>query len=340
MTPLSEILLSLDRRVLSRLPFFRLRHLTQAWHTSYELYLDRTGHFSRELLYGHRRHIREERVKSLHHRRVRENGVAEPRIWQICQHRRLHRGDDLAGLGANHREAENAVVITDKSLHESMCFGTCLLPHHRAYRQLRDAYFDALAFRFGFAQPHARKRRVRKHAVRNQPIARAAVFAREIVLNDPEIVGGYVGELWAPGAFPDGPHLGGARLQPLVNANVAATVQLNTGLLKPDPSGVGNAPRRDQNVAALDVLLTGGRAHDQADFLSGSAVHLEGVSRHQDLNTFITENPLDLICDVGILPVHELRPTLYDRHPATEATVGLGKFETDTTTPEHDQMFR
>src|SRR5215510_1113459 len=298
MTPLSEIrgsasLLSLDRRVLSRLPFFRLRHLTQAWHTSYELYLDRTGHFSREL-YGHRRHIREERVKSLHHRRVRENGVAKPRIWQICQHRRLHRGDDLAGLGANHREAENAVVIpTHKSLHEALSFSGCLRPQHNVRRQFRDAHGDALALRFAFSQSHVRKWRVREHAVWNQPVARAALPAGQIVLNDLKVVGGYVRELWAAGAFPDGPHLGGARLQPLVNANVAATVQLNTGLLKPDPSGVGNAPRRDQNVAALDVLLTGGRAHDQADFLSGSAVHLEGVSRHQDLNTFITENPLD-----------------------------------------------
>jgi len=33
--------------------------------------------FRRHLLYGSRRHIREERAESLRHRRVRENGVAE-----------------------------------------------------------------------------------------------------------------------------------------------------------------------------------------------------------------------------------------------------------------------
>src|SRR6266436_1302353 len=58
------------------------------------------------------------------------------------------------------------------------------------------------------------------------------------------------------------------------------------------------------------------------------------------MNTFVTENPLQLIRDVGILPVHELRPMLYDRHAATEATVSLGKLETDIATPEHDQMWR
>ena len=92
-------------------------------HRSYEDYLDSTRHFSRNLLYGPRRHIREERAESLRHRRVRENGVAEPRVWQVCQHRRLHRGHDLTGVGANHREAENAVVTpADKSLHEAALF--------------------------------------------------------------------------------------------------------------------------------------------------------------------------------------------------------------------------
>ena len=93
----------------------------------------------------------------------------------------------------------------------------------------------------------------------------------KIVPDDPKVVDGYVRELWAAGTFADGPDLGRARLQPLIDANVATTVQLNAGLLKPDPGGVRNAPRRDQDVAALDLLLAGGRAHDKADFLSGSA---------------------------------------------------------------------
>ena len=151
--------------------------------------------------------------------------------------------------------------------------------------------------------------RVREHAVRNQPIARAALPSGQIVPDDPKVVDGYVRELRAAGAFPDGPDIGRSRLQPLVDANVATTVQLNAGLLEPDPGGVRNAPRRDQDVAALDLLLAGGRAHGKADFLSGSAVHMEGLGRHQKLNAFVTENPLHLIRDVGILPAHQLRPS-------------------------------
>ncbi len=44
-------------------------------------------------------------------------------IWQVCQHRRLYHGHDLAGLGANHREAKNLVVTpTNKNLHEPLGF--------------------------------------------------------------------------------------------------------------------------------------------------------------------------------------------------------------------------
>ena len=77
-------------------------------------------------------------------------------------------------------------------------------------------------------------------------------------------------ELWATRAFPDDPDLGRAGLQPLVHPNLATIVQLNAGLLKSDPGGVWSAPRRDQDVAPLDLLLTGGRPHYKADVLSGS----------------------------------------------------------------------
>ena len=79
---------SLGAMLLSRLPFFRLRYCC----------LDSTCHFSRELLPGPRRHIREERAESLYHRRVRKNGIAQARVGQAGQHRRLRDGDDLAGL--------------------------------------------------------------------------------------------------------------------------------------------------------------------------------------------------------------------------------------------------
>src|SRR5271170_8302966 len=102
------------------------------------------------------------------------------------------------------------------------------------------------------------ERRVREHAIGDQPIAGRALAARKIVTNDPKVVFGYVGELRAAGAFADGPDLGRTRLQPLVDANKAAAVELDAGVLEPDPGGVWNASHRDQDVAARDASLAGG----------------------------------------------------------------------------------
>lgn len=63
----------------------------------------------------------------------------KPRVGQARQHRRLHHDDDLAGLGASHRESENAVVTpADKRLHKALSFAGRLRPQHSAHRQPRD----------------------------------------------------------------------------------------------------------------------------------------------------------------------------------------------------------
>ena len=194
------------------------------------------------------------------------------------------------------------------------------------------------AFRFALAQSDVSEGRVREHAVRDQPIARAAVAAGEIVTDDAKVILGCVRELRAAGAFPNGPDIGRRRLQPLIDANIAATVQLDAGLFEPDAGGIGNASCRGQDIAALDPLLAGGCAHGEADFLSGAAPHIEGLGRHENLNAFLTENPLQFIGDVRILAGHQLRPGLDNHHAAAEAAISLGHFETNIATAEHDQM--
>src|SRR4029077_10294245 len=131
----------------------------------------------------------------------------------------------FTGGGPDHREAKDAIVVLiNKSFHEALSLIGCLRPQRRVHRQPRDPSDDALAFRFAFAQPYTGKRRVSKHAIWNQPIARAAISSCQIVTHDTKIVFGYVRELWAAGAFPQGPDAWRTRLQPVIHANVAATV--------------------------------------------------------------------------------------------------------------------
>src|SRR5262249_34275023 len=147
------------------------------------------------------------------------------------------------------------VTAIDNGLHEALCFAGRLRPQHLARPQPRDAGEDTLTFRVTFAQSHVGEWRIGEHAIWNQPIARAAVPTGQIVPDDLKVVAGDMRELRATGTFPERPDLGRTRLQPLIHANVAATVQLNASLLKPDPGGVRNTPHRDQNIAALDVLV-------------------------------------------------------------------------------------
>src|ERR1700741_252621 len=90
--------------------------------------------FHRDLLHCPRRHIREERAESLSHSRMRNDGIAKSRIWETRQHCSLHHSHDLSGLGADHREAEKAVVTPNKGLHEPLCFVSRLRPQHSAHR--------------------------------------------------------------------------------------------------------------------------------------------------------------------------------------------------------------
>ena len=203
----------------------------------------------------------------------------------------MHRRHNFTGRGANHREAKDAIVaVADKSFHKALPLIGRLRPKHRVHRQPCDASDDTLAFRFAFAQPDVGKRGISEHAIWNQPIARAAISTCEIVTYDSKIVFGYVRELWAASAFPERPHVWRTRLQPVIDANVTAPVQFDAGLLKSNSGGIRNAPNRDQDVAAINVLLTGWGAHRKRNLVSRSATYLEQLGLHKNLNTFVAEN--------------------------------------------------
>jgi hypothetical protein len=113
----------------------------------------------------------------------------------------LHDGHHFAGLGADHRKAKDAVVTCpDKDLHEALCLVGRRGPSYAAHRQPGDAHGHTSLLCFAFAQSHVSKRRLGKHAVGNQPPARAAVSARQIVPDDAKIIDRNVHKLRAAGA--------------------------------------------------------------------------------------------------------------------------------------------
>jgi hypothetical protein len=192
-----------------------------------------------------------------------------------------------------------------------------------AHRQPRDAHAHTLVLCLAFAQSDPSQWRLGEHAIGHQTAARAAVGTGQIVPGDPKIVDRDVSKLRAAGALADRPDIGRRRLQPVIDTDIAVCVQLDAGFLKPDAGGIGNAPCRGQDVAALDLLLARRRAHRQADAVARSALDSEGLRLEEKLNAFFSQNSVHFIDDVGILAGHQLSTGLDHGHAAPKAAIGL-----------------
>src|SRR5881409_919949 len=156
----------------------------------------------------------------------------------------------------------------DERLHEAAALSDRPRPQHRTHWQLRNAHRDAAAVRLRFAQADSREWRVGEHAERDEPVAGGAICSGQVIANDTEIIEGHMRELWAPGAVAERPHLGCARLQAIVDGDVAVRVQFDAGLVQADRRGVRCAPRRNEDIAALDGPVTLSRADGDADAFS------------------------------------------------------------------------
>ena len=82
-----------------------------------------------------------------------------------------------------------------------------------------------------------------------------------------------MGELRAARAFANRPDVGRARLEPIVDRDIATGVKRDTGEIEPDPGGIGGASGCDQYVAAFDSLFARGHLQPEADGLPGAALH-------------------------------------------------------------------
>src|SRR5260370_41744574 len=104
---------------------------------------------------------------------MRDNGIAELRIWETCQHRGLHDGHDLAGLGADHREAENAVVTPNKGLHEPLCFVPRLRRQNGAHRYPLARLSNPRPLHLPLPWPDPRHGWMAEQTIQNPPLTRA-----------------------------------------------------------------------------------------------------------------------------------------------------------------------
>src|SRR5262249_60501950 len=100
------------------------------------------------------------------------------------EHGHLNRGHDLAGFGAEHREAENTVALrVDEHLHKSPRFrnGHCAkdIGHGQPGKTIRDAELFGLRF----AKSNSSELRVGEHAKWDLPSRSHAITAGNIITN-------------------------------------------------------------------------------------------------------------------------------------------------------------
>src|SRR4029077_8101511 len=100
----------------------------------------------------------------------------------------------------------------------------------------------------GLAHADVGQLRVGEQAVRDEPAAGSPIAAGEIVQDDATIVLADVRELRTAGAFARSPDVRGAGLKSVVNADVAARIQLDTCLDHIQPVRVGRSAGRHQDV--------------------------------------------------------------------------------------------
>ena len=68
------------------------------------------------------------------------------------------------------------------------------------------------------------------------------------------------------------------------------------------PAVLGNAPSRDQDVAALDLRSPAAVRTIRLTFSPDRPLHLEKLGGDVNLNAFVDENPLHLLRDVADPP--------------------------------------
>jgi hypothetical protein len=82
-----------------------------------------------------------------------------------------------------------------------------------------------------------------------------------------------------------------ARLQPIVDANIAAGVGLDAGRFEPDPGSVGDAPRGDEQIAGLEPSIARGSPQCQHDLITRAALNGESLRPQQEFPQQMRRSP-------------------------------------------------
>src|SRR6266513_1311709 len=127
----------------------------------------------------------------------------------------------------------------------------------------------------------------------------------------------------------------GAKL--IVNLDVTALVDVNSGLFQTEVVGVGHTTDCEKRMRADDTLIAGAainlHGYFVAAFFKGDA-----FSPQTDLDTFAFENCFDVFGNVFVFAVNQARSPLHNGHLTAEAAIHLSKLQSHVAAADDDQV--
>src|SRR5215475_10125038 len=159
----------------------------------------------------------------------------------------------------------------------------------------------------------------------------------KIVGNDLVVVVGSVRKGAAAVAVTKGPYSGHAGLQLIVDNNVAALVDRNSGMLETEIAGIGNAADSQENVAAQHFRSAIRAIHVHAN----SAVALcqgDTFCVQPNLYALRLDDFAHSLGNIFVFSPNQTRAHFYNRDFTAEAAVHLRKLQSDITSAYDNKM--
>src|SRR5215472_14215736 len=129
---------------------------------------------------------------------MRENRVAQSRVWQPAEHCCLDGRRHFARFGTKRSESQDAVALGSyKHFHKSPRFANRNRPQYTCHGHLRQSIKDASRLRIRLVQADSRQFWISEHTKGDEPVARRAAAPVQVIENNPKIVEGDVRELRA-----------------------------------------------------------------------------------------------------------------------------------------------
>ena len=226
-------------------------------------------------------------------------------------------------------------AFTNPRVSESVCARKTM-----RHRHLRDSIAHALGFGFRFGQADVSQLGIGEEDVRNDAAARRSAAAIEIVEHDAEVILTNVREVRASGRLAGRPNVWGRRLQPVVDADVAARIDFDTCSVEIESVRVGRSASRHENVGSFQRSLICPRTDQHRNHFTRASSDLQHLGIQQDFDPLILHQFQKTGGNIGVFFLKQTRTVLNDRDAAPEASHRLGKLQADVTSPEDDEVFR